>query len=297
VLQALIDAGHQIAAVYSQPPRRAGRGHKLQPSPVQALAEKNELVVHYPTNLRDPVAQAEFAALQADAAVVAAYGLILPPPILRAPRLGCLNVHASLLPRWRGAAPIQRAILAGDAETGITIMQMDKGLDTGAMLLRQAVPIMPETTAGPLTEQLAELGGRLMAGALKTLAEGRLSAQPQPAEGVTYAAKLSRDEARLDWHKPAAALERQVRAFDPWPGAYFEHNGERIRVLRAAVAADGSNAAPGMLVDDGLGIACGDGVLRLLRVQRPGRGALDAAEFLRGFSLPAGTVLPCPATS
>jgi methionyl-tRNA formyltransferase len=296
ILEALIAAGHRIRAVYTQPPRPAGRGHRLQPSPVQGVAEQRALPVRTPASLRSAEVQAEFAALATDAAVVAAYGLILPVPVLQAPRLGCLNVHASLLPRWRGAAPIQRAILAGDAETGITITQMDQGLDTGPMLLRERIPIGPQMTAGDLTERLAALGGRLTLEALDGLARGGLAAQPQPKEGVAYAAKLRREEAWLDWRMPAAVLERQVRAFDPWPGAYFLGRGERIRVLRGEIAS-ATAAAPGTVVDDNLTIACGEGAFRPLILQRAGRGALDAAAFLRGFALPPGTVLPCPATS
>ena len=292
ILAALIEAGHRIKAAYSQPPRPAGRGHRLQPSPVQALAERHGITVHCPTSLREPMVQAEFAALGADLAVVAAYGLILPKAILDAPRHGCLNVHASLLPRWRGAAPVQRAILEGDTETGVTIMQMDEGLDTGAMLLRNAVPIGPSATGGGMTEELAALGGRLIVEALGRLDE--LTPQPQPATGTTYAKKLSREEAWLDWRLPAARLERQVRAFDPWPCAYFRLGEERIRVLAATV--ETGNAIPGTVLDDRLTIACGVGSLRPIRLQRAGRGAMDAAEFLRGFAIPAGTVLPCPAT-
>ena len=297
ILTGLIAAGHRVRSVYTQPPRPAGRGHRLQPSPVQALAEREGLAVRCPTSLRGPEAQAEFTALGVDAAVVAAYGLILPAPVLQAPRLGCLNVHASLLPRWRGAAPIQRAILAGDRETGVTIMQMDEGLDTGPMLLRQAVPIGPDTTAGALTEQLVDLGSGLILAALDGVARGTLAARPQPEEGVTYAAKLGREEAWLDWRQPAAVLERQVRAFDPWPGAYFLGRGERIRILQAEALPAGAAAPPGTIIDDHLTIACSQGALRPLILQRSGRGSLDAAAFLRGFALPPGTVLPCPATS
>ena len=297
VLAGLVAGGHRISAVYTQPPRPAGRGHRVQSSPVQLLAERIGLPVRSPASLRDATAQAEFAAVKADAAVVAAYGLILPPPILAMPRLGCFNVHASLLPRWRGAAPIQRAILAGDRETGITIMQMDEGLDTGPMLLQQAVPIRRDTNAGELTETLAELGVRLMLEALDGVAAGTLAARPQPGEGVTYAPKIDRDEARLDWRQPADALERRVRAFAPMPGAWFTGGGERIRVLQAAAEAEAPNVPPGTIIDERLGIACGNGVLRPLRLQRPGRAALDADAFLRGFPIPAGTLLPCPATS
>jgi methionyl-tRNA formyltransferase len=296
ILGALIDAGHRIRAVYTQPPRPAGRGHRLVSSPVQALAERHDIGVRCPTTLRDPAAQDEFAATPADAAVVAAYGLILPAAILNAPRHGCLNVHASLLPRWRGAAPIQRALLSGDDETGITIMQMDEGLDTGPILLQQAMPIAPKTNSGELSERLAALGSRLMAEALDGVARGTLTARPQPADGVTYAAKLRREEARLDWRLSAAALERQVRAFDPWPGAYFCGRGERLRVLAADADPQSAAAAPGTVLDERLSVACGEGVLRPIRVQRPGRTALDTTALLRGFALMPGTVLPCPAT-
>jgi methionyl-tRNA formyltransferase len=295
ILDALIAAGHRLAAVYCQPPRPAGRGQRLQPSPAQALAERRGIPVRHPASLRDPAARGEFGALGADAAVVAAYGLILPPAVLSAPRLGCINVHASLLPRWRGAAPIHRAILEGDSETGVTIMQMDEGLDTGGILLRQAVPIEQTTTAGRLTDRLAALGGELVVTALDRLAAGELSAVPQPATGAAYARKLSRDEARLDWRAPADRLERQVRAFDPWPGAYFIAGDERIRVLSAEIV--GAAAPPGTVLDERLTIACGSGALRPLRVQRAGRAAMDTAALLRGFALPPGTVLPCPATS
>jgi methionyl-tRNA formyltransferase len=292
ILDALIGAGHRVTCVYSQPPRPAGRGQRLQPSPVQSLAERHGIAVHTPTRLRDAQAAAEFAAVDADVAIVAAYGLILPPAILAAPRSGCLNVHASLLPRWRGAAPVQRAILAGDRETGITIMRMDEGLDTGAILLQRAMPIGPETTGGTLTEALAALGGVLIVEALDRL--GALKPTPQPESGVTYAKKLSRDEARLDWRLPAERLERQVRAFDPRPGAYFLVGDERIRVL--AAEAEGGSGPPGTVLDERLSIACGFGVLRPTRLQRAGRGAMETQALLRGFALPPGTILPCPAT-
>jgi methionyl-tRNA formyltransferase len=295
ILSALIEAGHRLLAVYTQPPRPAGRGHRLQPSPVHVLAEAHEMPVRYPTRLRNAEAQAEFAALGAEVAVVAAYGLILPPAILAAPRLGCLNVHASLLPRWRGAAPIQRAILAGDDKTGVTIMQMDEGLDTGGMLLQASVPIGPKTTADKLSDKLAVLGARLIVEAIAGVASGHLAPLPQPVEGATYAAKLRREEAWLDWRQPAVLLERQVRAFEPWPGAYFDANGERIRVL-AAAADPRPEAPPGTVLDEHLTIATGAGVFRPLRVQRAGRAGLDTDAFLRGFALPPGTILPCPAT-
>lgn len=301
ILDALIAARHRIKAVYSQPPRPAGRGHRPQPSPVQALAETRGIAVRTPASLRDPAAQPAFAALAADAAVVAAYGLILPPAILATPRLGCLNVHASLLPRWRGAAPIQRAILAGDRQTGVTIMQMDEGLDTGAILLQRVEPISPETTAGALTDHLAAIGAAVIVDALARLARDELLPRPQPATGITYAAKIGRDEARLDWRLPAERLERQVRAFNPSPGAYFLAgpglNGERIRVLAAKIERDAGRDVPGTVLDDRLTVACGADALRPLRVQRAGRAAMDADAMLRGFALPRGTLLPCPATS
>jgi methionyl-tRNA formyltransferase len=288
-LLALLAAGHDIAAVYSQPPRPAGRGQKPRLSPVQALAEQRGLLVRTPRSLRDPTEQASFAALDLDVAVVAAYGLILPGATLRAPRLGCLNIHASLLPRWRGAAPIQRAILAGDGETGVTIMQMGEGLDTGAMLMSERTPITPADTAGSLHVRLAGMGASLIVRALEELAAGNLRATPQPAEDATYAAKLTRGEDRLDWRRPASELARQVRAFSPAPGSWCEVAGERIKVLQAETV--DLSGMPGTLLDDRLTVACGQNALRLLAVQRPGKGAMDAASFLRGFRLPAGTVL------
>jgi methionyl-tRNA formyltransferase len=288
-LEALVAAGHDVAAVYSQPPRPAGRGKKDRASPVHLAAEAHGIAVRTPASLRTREAQAEFAALDLDAAVVAAYGLILPKAILDAPRLGCLNVHASLLPRWRGAAPIQRAILAGDAESGVTIMQMDEGLDTGGMLLARKQPILPTTTAGELHDALAALGAALIVPALQGRADGSLSAQPQPSEGVTYAKKLTREEERIDWTQSALSIERQVRAFAPAPGAWFEHAGERIKILAAAPAS--GSGEPGTVIDALPRIACGDGTLLVTRLQRAGRGAMSAADFLRGFALPVGTKL------
>lgn len=289
-LEMLIAAGHDIVCVYSQPPRRAGRGQKERPSPVHAFAEARNIPVRTPKTLRDAEEQDAFAALGLDAAVVAAYGLILPPPILEAPRLGCLNIHASLLPRWRGAAPIHRAILAGDCESGVTIMQMDEGLDTGAILLAKAVPITNTTTASDLHDRLAEIGGGLVVEALSGLAAGTLVPQPQPEDGTCYAEKLDRAEGQLDWAQSAAYLARAVRAFTPWPGAWFEHDGNRIKVLDACEA--DADAPPGTVLDDQLTVACGEGALRLRRVQRSGKGPTDAGAFLRGYDLPVGTVLP-----
>jgi methionyl-tRNA formyltransferase len=296
ILDALIAAGHHLLAVYTQPPRPAGRGHRTQPSPVHFLAKSRDVPVRCPPNLRSEEVQAEFSAFGADAAVVAAYGLILPPRLLAAPRLGCLNVHASLLPRWRGAAPIQRSLLAGDAKTGITIMQMEEGLDTGPILMQRALPIAPDATAARLAEALAQLGGELIVEVLGQAAHGRLVPRPQPTAGVTYAPKLSRGEGRLDWRRPASELERRVRAFDPWPGAFFEARGEPIRVLAATALPSAADAPPGTVTDDHLSIACGCGLLRPLRVQRPGRAPLELSAFLRGFQIAPGTRLPCPAT-
>ncbi|MBM3582088.1 MAG: methionyl-tRNA formyltransferase [Alphaproteobacteria bacterium] len=288
-LKALLNAGHRITAVYAQPPKPAGRGQHEHPCPIHAAARDLGIPVRTPKSLRDGAEQESFARLKADAAVVAAYGLILPRPVLEAPRLGCLNIHASALPRWRGAAPIQRAILAGDAETGVTIMQMDEGLDTGAILLMEKIPIGPTTTAGELHDALGDLGARLIVRALEGVAAGTLAATPQPKDGVTYAAKLSRDEGRLDWRKPASELARAVRAFDPWPGTWFEKDGERIKVLAVEVVE--GHGAPGTVLDNAPTIACGAGALRLVTLQRAGRAAMTAGEFLRGFPLPPGTVL------
>lgn len=285
-LRALAAAGHEIVAAYSQPPRRAGRGKTLTPSPVQAAAEALGVPVRTPLSLRDAEAQGAFAALDADVAVVAAYGLILPKPVLAAPRHGCLNVHGSLLPRWRGAAPIQRAILAGDAETGVGIMQMEAGLDTGPVRLEARTPIARKT-AGELTAELAELGALLMVQVLADL-QGHPPA-PQPEDGITYASKIDKGEARLDWTRRAAQVERQIRAFNPAPGAFFEHGGERIKLLAGEVAE--GEGAPGMVLDAALTIACAEGALRPTLVQRAGRAAMAPAELLRGFPIPPGTRL------
>ena len=285
-MSALIGAGHNVVCVYSQPPRPAGRGHNERLSPVQEFAESLGLEVRYPVNLRDTVAQSKFASINADVAVVAAYGLILPKEILEAPNLGCLNIHASLLPRWRGAAPIQRAVLAGDTETGVTIMQMDEGLDTGPMLADEAVPITATTTASSLHDTLAEIGGRLIVDVLS----GELPAPvSQPGKGVTYASKLDSAEGRIDWTQDAIELDRRVRALNPWPGVWCERDGERLRIL-AAVPADGAGC-PGTVVAEPLTVACGDGVLRIERVQRAGKSSMPAEDYLRGNPAPVGTVL------
>jgi methionyl-tRNA formyltransferase len=289
-LGALIDAGHDIVCVYAQPPRPAGRGQKERLSPVHAFAESKGLSVRTPKTLKDPAIQQAFTDLRLDAAVVTAYGLLLPSSILTAPRLGCLNIHASLLPRWRGAAPIQRAIEAGDSETGVTIMQMDEGLDTGAILNVRTLPIADDATAADLHDALANLGAAMIVSTLSGLADGSLTARPQPAAGTTYAKKIDKGDGRLDWTKPARALDRAIRAFTPWPGAWFTHDGARIKILHA-VPLDSAKGSPGEAVDDTLTIACGDGALRLLRVQREGRKPAVAEDFLRGYPIPKGTVL------
>jgi methionyl-tRNA formyltransferase len=286
-LVALVEAGHEVACVYTQPPRPGGRrGKELTPSPVQREAERRGIAVRYPVSLRSVEAQEQFAALNADIAVVAAYGLILPQAVLDAPRHGCLNVHGSLLPRWRGAAPVQRAILAGDTETGVGIMRMERGLDTGPVLLEGRTPI-DSKTAGELTDELARMGAGLMVRVLADLAT--FPEVPQPEAGVTYAHKIDKAEARIDWTRSAVEIERQVRAFNPAPGAFFELDGERCKVLAAEVAA--GSGRPGTVLDDALTVACGDGALRLARLQRAGRPTMDAADLLRGWAIPPATVL------
>jgi len=284
---------HQVVCVYCQPPRPAGRGKKEQPSPVQRAAESLGLPVRHPARLKDPADQAAFADLNADVAVVVAYGLILPRPILDAPRLGCVNVHASLLPRWRGAAPIQRAIMAGDAETGVSIMRMEAGLDTGPMLLTERVPVGSETTAGELHDTLAALGPPPLLRALAGLAEGSLTATPQADHGVTYAAKIDKAEGAIDWSRPAVDLDRHIRGLTPFPGAHFTQDGERVKVLACTPRTLGqAGAVPGTVIDAAPSVACGNGTaLRLRVLQRAGKGPLEAEAFLRGRPLPPGTVL------
>jgi methionyl-tRNA formyltransferase len=288
-LAALIEAGHEVACVYTQPPRPAGRGKKDRPSPVHAFAAERGIEVRHPASLRDETEQAAFAALELDMAVVAAYGLILPKAILEAPRLGCLNIHASLLPRWRGAAPIQRAILAGDRISGVTIMRMDEGLDTGPMLMSESVTIGPKTNAGELHDALAETGARMIQQALALLEAGKLEETPQPDEGVTYAAKIDKAETRIDWTRPAAEIERRICGFAPFPGAWFELEGERIRALAGTIV--NGHGAPGEVLDDELTVACGEGAIRLDKVQRAGKAAMETAAFLRGHAVPKGTML------
>ncbi|SMX40525.1 methionyl-tRNA formyltransferase [Maliponia aquimaris] len=287
VLDALVAAGHDIACVYCQPPRPAGRGKKDRPTPVHMRAEALGLPVRHPVSLKTPEAQAEFAALKPDVAVVVAYGLILPQAILDAPRHGCLNIHASLLPRWRGAAPIHRAIMAGDAQTGVCIMQMEAGLDTGPVLLREAIPIGDTETTGDLHDRLSALGARLIVEALARL--DTLIPHPQPDEGVTYSAKIDKGEAAVDWSRPAEEVSRLIRGLSPFPGAWTTAQGERIKLLGAEPAT--GQGAPGTTLDDALTVACGSGALRVTRAQRAGRGAQDAATFLMGFPLPKGTQL------
>jgi methionyl-tRNA formyltransferase len=291
ILEALVDSIHRVVVVYAQPPRPAGRGQAPRPVPAAARAAALGIAVETPTSLKAGEAQARFAALELDVAVVAAYGLILPPPILDAPRLGCINVHASLLPRWRGAAPIQRAILAGDAETGITIMQMDAGLDSGPMLTSERLAIAADDSGRTLHDKLSQLGARMIVPALEGWAAGLLRGRPQPEAGIVYARKLSREEGRLNWRRSSHDLERQVRAFDPWPGAWFVHDGRSIKVLAALAVQGREGAAPGTVLS-GATIACGQGALCLERLQRPGKAPMGAAEFLRGYALPVGTVLP-----
>jgi methionyl-tRNA formyltransferase len=284
-LRALHHAGHDIRAVYCQPARPAGRGQAVRRCPVHVAADAVGLPVRTPSRLRsDAPAQAAFEALGLDAAVVAAYGLILPQAMLDAPKRGCLNIHASLLPRWRGAAPIQAAILAGDVETGITIMQMEAGLDTGPMLLRQSIPITPDTTTASLHDRLAAIGVDLILDVLRSAP----MPVPQTDADATYAPKLSREDGRIDWSKPAAIIDRQIRAFDPWPGTFTTIDGSPLKILAARLAA--GSGVPGTVLNSTLTIACGADAIRLTRIQLPGRGALDADAFLRGHPVPPGTM-------
>jgi methionyl-tRNA formyltransferase len=283
-LDALVETGHEIVAVYSQPPRPAGRGKGERKTAVHERAEELGIEVRTPKTLRNEEEQARFSELNADLAVVAAYGLILPKPMLDTPRFGCINVHASLLPRWRGAAPIQRAILAGDETSGITLMQMDKGLDTGPMLMRHSLDIR-EKNSGQVTDEMAKLGARLLVQWLSN----PTPREAQPIAGATYAAKIDKAETRIDWSRPATEIERQVRAFAPSPGAWFEASGERIKLLQAEVAESSGQA--GELLDTHLTIACATGAIRPLSVQRAGRTPMSAEELLRGFPIAQGTIL------
>ena len=283
-LNALVEAGHEVVAAYAQPPRPAGRGKAERKTAVHQRAEELGIGVRTPKTLRDEEEQARFRALDTDLAVVAAYGLILPKPILEAPKAGCINVHASLLPHWRGAAPIQRAILAGDEISGVTLMLMDEGLDTGPMLARQTLDILSKN-AGEVTDEMANLGARLLIEWL----ESPTAAEAQPIAGVTYAHKINKVETRIDWARPAKEIERQVLAFSPTPGAWFEANGERIKLLEAEVA--DVSGKPGKVLGDDLTIAAGTGAIHPIKVQRAGRAPMSAAELLRGFPIRRGSVL------
>lgn len=289
-LESLLQSGHEIALVLTQPDRPAGRGMKLIPSPVKQFAELHQIAVLQPTTLKNPEIQAQLSAIQADVMVVAAYGLLLPQTVLTIPRLGCLNIHASLLPRWRGAAPIQRALLAGDRETGISIMQMDAGLDTGGVLLESSVAISDEDNAGTLHDKLAGLGASLIVEALEKMARGELTVQAQHEADATYAAKLTKQEARLDWHKSADELARAVRAYNPFPVAQMVVKGETIRIWKA-IPEYTAHGQPGEILSadkQGIQVACGQGVLRLQEVQKAGGKRLSAEQFLLGNPLHAG---------
>ncbi len=300
-LRALAASRHQVAAVYTQPARSAGRGLRPRPSPVERTAVMLDLPTLTPVSLKEEKTRAAFASLDVDLAVVAAYGLILPQAFLDLPRLGCINLHGSCLPRWRGAAPVQRAIEAGDSRTGVTIIQMDAGLDTGPILAMEPVPIGPKTTARELHDRLASLAADMVVPMVDRLAEGPVTGTPQTESGARYARKIEKNEGCIDWRQPAAIIERRLRAFNPWPGCWTGLGDQRLRLLRGDVvqARGTASAPPGTVLDDHLAVACGEGVLRLAEVQRPGGKAMPADEFLRGFPLPAGTRLgaPCPATS
>ncbi len=286
ILAALLEASYHLVAVYTQPPRPMGRGYKLFPSPVENVAAQHAIPVFTPSSLKSEEVQAQWASLDLDVAIVAAYGLILPKAILDAPRRGCLNIHASLLPRWRGAAPIQRAILAGDTETGITLMKMDEGLDTGDILCTTKVPLEAQMTTPRLLDLLEKAGIDTLLKALPLYLEGKMHSTPQPLEGVCYADKLTKEEGLLDWTAPAPFLERKVRALTPWPGTWFKVGDDRIKVLEAIALPSPASAPPGTVLDTHFTIACGEGALRPLWVQKVGKSPLAADEFLRGYTLP-----------
>jgi len=292
-LDAVAKAGHEVAVVYAQPPAPRGRGQAVRPSPVQALAETLGLPVRTPASMRDPAEVEAFRALHLDAAVVVAYGQILPREVLEAPRLGAFNLHASLLPRWRGAAPIQRALMAGDTETGVQVMRMTEGLDEGPILSTARLAIAPDETAGTLHDRMAKAGANLLVTSLADIAAGRAVETPQATEGATYARKISARTARLRWTRPAAELDCKIRGLSPFPGAWFEAPGPRgpVRVKALLSRAEAGSGAPGEVLDDALLVATGEGAVRLLRLQREGRGPQDAADFLRGLPLHSGTKL------
>ena len=295
VLAEIIAAGHEVVAVYSQPPRPSGRGLAETKSPVQRYAEASGFAVHTPRSLKSIESQEQFRAHRTDAAVVVAYGLLLPQPILDAPRLGCFNLHASLLPRWRGAAPIQRAIMAGDTATAAIVMRMEAGLDTGAVCLAEAAPIGPDTTAGELHDTLSQQGAGLMVRALAALERGSLTVTPQPDVGVTYAAKIEKAEARIDFARPANVVHNHIRGLSPHPGAWFEiaidGKPERVKILRSALISDTPTQPPGTILDDQLTVACATGAVRPTIIQRAGKKAMPTAEVLRGVKIAAGTLL------
>jgi methionyl-tRNA formyltransferase len=287
-LAELIAQGHDIACVYSQPPRPKGRGMALEPGPVHAFAERAKLPVRTPLSLKGAEEQAAFAALNLDAAIVVAYGLLLPKPVLEAPKLGCFNLHGSLLPRWRGAAPIQRAVMAGDAQTGVMVMQMEAGLDTGPVLMAERV-LVGRKTSGELASELSRLGADLMMRALGALERGAVTPQPQSQDGVTYAKKILKDEARIDWSKSASEIDCLIRGLSPAPGAFTMVKGERLKILYAMPVKD--RGAPGEVIADDLTVTCGEGALKLLKVQRAGKGVMEARELLKGFPVKAGDFL------
>ena len=295
-LRALHDAGHEIVCVYSQPPRPQGRGQKLAKTAVHEAAEILGLMVRTPASLKPQDEVDAFQALNADIAVVAAYGLILRTNILNAPKFGCINIHGSILPRWRGAAPVQRAIQMGDTETGVTIMQMDVGLDTGPMLMLEKFPIASDDTTQTLMDKMAQVGGRMIVQALDGIEKGILPPQIQPAEGVEYAHKMSKDESIIDWTQSAQTIERTLRAFTPWPGIWMTINGERLRVIAAECVPASANVVPGCVVESPLVIACGTDALRITKIQRAGRGVQTVDEFLRGFPVAVGTVCDMPSS-
>ena len=295
--QALIAAGHDIVCAYSQPPKRSGRGKKLRPTPVHAFAESQSIPVRTPKSLKSDEEKANFAALDLDAAVVVAYGLILPQAVLDAPQLGCVNLHGSLLPRWRGAAPIQRAVMAGDTETGVQAMMMEAGLDTGPVLLTAKTPISLRDTAGSVHDRLAALGAELMPRALTGLADGSLTPAPQSEDGVTYASKLGPEDQRIDWSKGAREVDCQIRGLSPFPGAYcyWQLDGEsepvRLKILLSELIRGTPNETPGRVLGDDLRVACGAGIIRILKLQKPGGKPMDAGDFLRGTPIPEGAIL------
>ncbi len=290
-LKQLINSSHELVAVYSQPPRPAGRGKKEQKSPIHELAEQYNIQVKTPASLKKPEAQKEFTDMKADVAVVAAYGLLLPEAILKGTKFGCINVHPSLLPRWRGAAPIQRAIMAGDKETGVCIMQMDKGLDTGDVMVMERYSIPARTTAGMLHDMLAKIGAKLVLQTLDKLSRGKLESEKQSTEGITYANKITKEDEKIDWQKTAAEIANQIHGLSPRPGAFFEYKGEKIKIFSAETQVVEHSKPPGTILDNNLVIACGKNVLKPLKLQRPGKNPLDIKDFLRGFSIPAGEVL------